>query len=70
MDARKIGRVRIAEFSATEGDETGIFLLLWHVVSHSKNKVCKRIKLLRLLKLGDEDLKRADHQFARRFRRF
>lgn len=28
FDAREIGRIRVAEFSSAEGDETGVFLLI------------------------------------------
>lgn len=36
LNAREIGRVRVAEFSTTQGDELPIFLLLRRVLRHTK----------------------------------
>ena len=34
LDVRKIGRVRVAEFSATQGDEARIFLFFQRLFGH------------------------------------
>ena len=34
LEARKIGRVRVAEFSATQGDEARVLLFLQQLVRH------------------------------------
>jgi len=36
FDAREIGRIRVAEFSATQGNEARVFLLLLGIFRHLK----------------------------------
>ena len=37
LDAREIGRIRVAKFATTEGDEARILLLVRRIFRHLKN---------------------------------
>jgi len=58
LDAGKIGRIRVAEFSPTQSDEAWIFLLFERLRFHT---------LLLLLNLRNKNLKGTDGQSVWRF---